>query len=231
VLLSGRPRTVVGCLVGRGWPSGRRGLVPRGWLPLGLAGPAVPVRLPGCGRSGGSSPAAGPLASAGHACPSPRPVAERTIPLLRSASSALSLAACFRARPCGARTKTKASVQATGETRSRCWGRRRHAASGVSLTPRSARPARAGTCRRRCREVCARRSVRVWPVRGPGGTGPSPVLPRRSPSPTWPPGPGRGGRRLRERLCSTEVTTPYPTKPSAANTAIRARKSIRGAKE
>src|SRR5690348_3249939 len=73
-----RPRTVLGRLVGRAGPVGRRGLPPPGWLPLGLAGPAVPGRSPGHGRSGGSSPAAGPLAAAGHTCPSPRPVAERT---------------------------------------------------------------------------------------------------------------------------------------------------------
>src|SRR5712691_8524282 len=78
VLASRRPRTVLGRLVGRACPPGRRGLPPRGWLPLGLTGPAVPVRSPGHGCSGGSSPAAGPLAAAGHACPSPRPVAERT---------------------------------------------------------------------------------------------------------------------------------------------------------
>jgi hypothetical protein len=78
VLAGRRPRTVLGCLVGRACPAGRCGLAPLGWLPLGLAGPAVPVRSPGHGRSGGSSPAAGPLAAAGHACPSPRPVAERT---------------------------------------------------------------------------------------------------------------------------------------------------------
>jgi len=78
VLAGQRPRTVLGRLVGRACPLGRRGLRPLGWLPLGLAGPAVLVRSPGCGCSGGSSPAAGPLAAAGHACPSPRPVAERT---------------------------------------------------------------------------------------------------------------------------------------------------------
>src|SRR5580693_4390622 len=78
VLASRRPRTVLGCLVGRAGPVGRRGLPPPGWLPLGLAGPAVPGRLPGHGCSGGSSPAADPLVAAGHAGPSPRPVAERT---------------------------------------------------------------------------------------------------------------------------------------------------------
>src|SRR5215471_21490254 len=78
VLAGRRPRTVLGRLVGRADPGGRRGLRPPGWLPLGLAGPAVPVRSPGHGCSGGSSPAAGPLASAGHAFLSPRPVAERT---------------------------------------------------------------------------------------------------------------------------------------------------------
>src|SRR5215471_11652266 len=78
VLAGRRPRTVLGRLVGRAGPGGRRGLRPPGWLPLGLAGPAVPVRSPGRGCSGGSSPAAGPPAAAGHAVPSPRPVAERT---------------------------------------------------------------------------------------------------------------------------------------------------------
>src|SRR5579864_3877018 len=78
VLASRRPRTVLGCLVGRADLVGRRGLPPLGWLPLGLAGPAVPVRSPGHGCSGGSSPAADPLVAAGHAGPSPRPVAERT---------------------------------------------------------------------------------------------------------------------------------------------------------
>jgi hypothetical protein len=78
VLAGRRPRTVMGCLVGRVFPLGCRGLPPPGWLPLGLAGPAVPARSPGHGCSGGSSPAAGPLAAAGHAFPSPRPVAERT---------------------------------------------------------------------------------------------------------------------------------------------------------
>ena len=78
VLTSRRPRTVLGRLVGRAGPVGRRGLPPPGWLPLGLAGPAVPGRLPGHGCSGGSSPAADPLVAAGHAGPSPRPVAERT---------------------------------------------------------------------------------------------------------------------------------------------------------
>ena len=72
-----RPRMVLGRLVGRVVPAGLRGLPPRG-LPLGLAGPAVPGRTLAAGCSGGSSPAAGPLAAAGHACPSPRPVAERT---------------------------------------------------------------------------------------------------------------------------------------------------------
>src|SRR5215472_19253023 len=78
VLAGRRPRTVLGRLVGRAGPVGRCGLWPPGWLPLGLAGPAVPGRLPGHGCSGGGSPAAGPLAAAGHTCPSPRPVAERT---------------------------------------------------------------------------------------------------------------------------------------------------------
>src|SRR6266702_253160 len=77
VLAGRRLRTVLGRLVGRAGPVGRRGLLPPGWLPLGLAGPAVPVRSPGHGCSEGSSPAAGPLAAAGHAGPSPRPVAER----------------------------------------------------------------------------------------------------------------------------------------------------------
>ena len=154
-------------------------------------------------------------------------------PLAERGFRALSLAGCFRARSFGnlVRAKTENLVRATAEGQSGCWCRRRHAASGVGLTARSARPARAGTCRRRCRDVCARRSARVWPVRGPGGTGPWPVLPRRSPSGAWPPGPVRGGSCLRERLCSTEVITPYPTKPSAANTAIKARKSITGAQE
>src|ERR1700677_4733368 len=78
VLASRRPRTVLGCLVGRVCPGGRGGLLPRGRLPRALPGPAVPGGAFGRGCSGGSSPAAGPLAAAGHACPSPRPVAERT---------------------------------------------------------------------------------------------------------------------------------------------------------
>src|ERR1700689_3922249 len=78
VLAGRRPRTVLGCLVGRACPGSRGGLGPPGWLPLGLAGAAVPDRVLGHGCSGGSSPAAGPLAAAGHAGPSPRPVAERT---------------------------------------------------------------------------------------------------------------------------------------------------------
>src|ERR1700691_1816180 len=78
VLASRRPRTVLGCLVGRVCPGGRGGLLPRVRLPRGLPGPAVPGGAFGRGCSGGSSPAAGPLAAAGHACPSPRPVAERT---------------------------------------------------------------------------------------------------------------------------------------------------------
>ena len=78
VLAGWRPRTVLGCLVGRAGPCGRGGLAPRVRLPLGLAGPAVPGRAGSRGCSGGSSPAAGPLAAAGHAGPSPRPVAERT---------------------------------------------------------------------------------------------------------------------------------------------------------
>src|SRR6266851_2048994 len=78
VLVSRRSRTVLGRLVGRAGPVGRCGLRPPGWLPLGLAGPAVPGRSPGHGCSGGSSPAADPLVAAGHAGPSPRPVAERT---------------------------------------------------------------------------------------------------------------------------------------------------------
>jgi len=49
---------VLGRLVWRAWPFGWLGLVPRVRLPLGLAGPAFPVRLPARGRSGGSSPAA-----------------------------------------------------------------------------------------------------------------------------------------------------------------------------
>ena len=47
-------------------------------LPRGLAGLPSLGRASGRGRSGDSSPAAGPLAAAGHAGPSPRPVAERT---------------------------------------------------------------------------------------------------------------------------------------------------------
>ena len=78
VRASRRPRTVLGCLVGRGWPLGRRGLPPPLWLPRGLAGPAVPAYALGCGRSRGSSPAADPLVSAGHAFSSAHPVAERT---------------------------------------------------------------------------------------------------------------------------------------------------------
>src|SRR5579862_6465364 len=78
VLCRRRPRAVLGRLVGRADPVGCRGLPPPGWLPLGLGGLAVPGRLPGYGRSGGSSPAAGPLAAAGHTCPSPCPVAKRT---------------------------------------------------------------------------------------------------------------------------------------------------------
>src|SRR5580658_6935586 len=78
VLAGRRPRTVLGCLVGRVCPCGRGGLAPPWWLPRGLAGPAVLGGAGGRGCSGGSSPAAGPLAAAGHACPSPRPVAERT---------------------------------------------------------------------------------------------------------------------------------------------------------
>src|ERR1700689_4399371 len=78
VLASRRPRTVLGCLVGRVCPGGRGGLLPRVRLPRGLPGPAVPGGALGRGCWGGSPPGAGPLAAAGHACPSPRPVAERT---------------------------------------------------------------------------------------------------------------------------------------------------------
>ena len=52
---AGRPRTVLGCLVGRACPSGRRGLAPRVRLPVGLAGPAVPGRAWGRGCSGAAS--------------------------------------------------------------------------------------------------------------------------------------------------------------------------------
>ena len=48
-----------------------------GWLPLGLAGPAVPVARLAMGAPG-AAPGGWSLAAAGHACPSPRPVAERT---------------------------------------------------------------------------------------------------------------------------------------------------------
>jgi hypothetical protein len=50
VLAGRRPRTVLGRLVGRAGPGGRRGLGPPGWLPLDLAGPAVPDRSPGTTR-------------------------------------------------------------------------------------------------------------------------------------------------------------------------------------
>ena len=46
--------------------------------------------------------------------------------------------------------------------------------------------------------------------------------PGRSPSRTWPPGPGRGGSCLRERRFSTKVPTPCTKIPSAVNTAATA---------
>ena len=78
---------------GPGWPAapdgagspGRAGgsvRPSRSWATgVAAAGPGGACRssrLPGHGCSGGSSPAADPLAAAGHAGPSPRPVAERT---------------------------------------------------------------------------------------------------------------------------------------------------------
>ena len=72
-----RPRTVLGRLGRRTVPAGRHGLPPGG-LPWGLAGSVVPVRLPGAGCSGGSSHAAVLWPWPCHACPSPRPVAQRT---------------------------------------------------------------------------------------------------------------------------------------------------------
>ena len=74
-------------------------------------------------------------------------------------------------------------VRATGEAcRSRCWFHRRHAVPGDGLTPRGARPARAEIRCRCSRDLSGRRSARSWSVRRPGGTGPWPVLARRSPS-------------------------------------------------
>ncbi len=72
---------VFGCLVGWSCPLGLSGLAPAVGLPAGLAGSAVPRHgAPVAGCSGGSSPGRGPLAAAGHAFPSPRPVPEAAPP-------------------------------------------------------------------------------------------------------------------------------------------------------
>ena len=72
---------------------------------------------------------------------------------------------------------------------------------------------------------------RVWSARGPGGTPSWPVPPRCPAWRAWPPGPGGGGSCRRERLCSQRGAHPVPKKPSAANTAEKARRSAQGSPE
>jgi hypothetical protein len=149
-----------------------------------------------------------------------------------STGSARSLVACFApgraAIWCGPTRKARPG-QPGREAPVPALVCRRQIVPGAGLTPRDARPARVGICRWRCGDLWARRSAWAWSVRGPGGTGPWPVPPRRSASWAWPP--GRGGSCLRERRCSSEVTTALPRMPIAAHTAAKARTSARGAQD
>ena len=107
------------------------------------------------------------------------------------------LAACFRARSCGTlvRPERNARLGQPGRRRVRCWFNQRYTVPGVGLRPPCARLARVLMCCRRCRELRARRSARVWSVRGAGGPGPRPMPLRYSAWRAWPP--GRGGSCLR----------------------------------